>query len=63
MKEDKNKQHQDNEEQKTRNDKEKEGNKFLDANKENDPHADRSAKTSRKGAGQQQNSSGSPINS
>ncbi|MBA2744739.1 MAG: hypothetical protein H0U44_00805 [Flavisolibacter sp.] len=39
--------------------------KFINANEHraNDPHADRSAKTSRKGAGQQQGSSGSPINS
>ena len=30
---------------------------------ENDPHADRTAKTERKGSGQQQGSSGGPINS
>jgi hypothetical protein len=65
MKEDKKKQQPDNEDQKNRNTRENEGSKFFDANQQqgNDPHADRSAKTSRKGAGQQQGSSGSPINS
>lgn len=38
--------------------------KFIDANQtQNSPGADRVAKTERKGAGQQQNSSGGPINS
>jgi hypothetical protein len=43
----------------------KSNSKFFEANQRqgNDPHADRSAKTGRKGAGQQQGSSGSPINS
>ena len=38
---------------------------FFQANQNqgNDPHADRTAKTERSGAGQQQGSSGSPINS
>ena len=38
--------------------------KYLTANQQgNGPHEDRSAKTDRSGAGQQQDSSGSPINS
>ncbi len=43
----------------------KRNSRYFNTNEQqvNDPHADRAAKTERSGAGQQQDSSSSPINS